>query len=144
MRHEIYFDVFGEPAPQGSKRHVGNGVMIESSKKVGPWRIAVAEAIAEAVAASGDPSQFDSAVEVWAVYHLTRPTSVKRIWPIKPPDLDKLERGLWDAITKTGLWADDSLVVRSHPVKVYADTRRPGASVLIRRVEDFPLSSGLI
>lgn len=29
---------YGNPAPQGSKRHVGNGVMVESSKKVRPWR----------------------------------------------------------------------------------------------------------
>jgi hypothetical protein len=28
------FTVLGKPAPQGSKRHVGKGVMIESSKQV--------------------------------------------------------------------------------------------------------------
>lgn len=28
----------GAPAPQGSKRHVGRGVLIESSSKVRPWR----------------------------------------------------------------------------------------------------------
>lgn len=144
MRSEIFFNVYGDPAPQGSKRHVGNGRMIESSKKVGPWRIAVAEAVAKAVADSGDSSQFTGAVEVWAVYFLPRPATVKRIWPIKPPDLDKLERGLWDAITKTGLWQDDSLVVRSHPEKVYADSRPAGASVMIKSVDDLPLSSGLI
>ena len=33
--------VHGTPAPQGSKRHVGNGVMVESSAKVKPWREAV-------------------------------------------------------------------------------------------------------
>ena len=30
----IEIKVIGLPAPQGSKRHVGHGVMIESSKKV--------------------------------------------------------------------------------------------------------------
>ena len=30
-----------EAAPQGSKRHVGRGIMIESSKRVKPWRDAV-------------------------------------------------------------------------------------------------------
>ena len=38
----ITFHVSGTPAPQGSKRHVGGGRMIESSKKVEPWREAVA------------------------------------------------------------------------------------------------------
>ena len=30
------------PAPQGSKRHVGKGVMVESCKHVKPWRLLVA------------------------------------------------------------------------------------------------------
>jgi crossover junction endodeoxyribonuclease RusA len=37
----MHIRINGIPAPQGSKRHVGNGVMIESSKAVGPWREAV-------------------------------------------------------------------------------------------------------
>jgi hypothetical protein len=31
---EFSIFIVGDPAPQGSKRHVGNGVMIEASKKV--------------------------------------------------------------------------------------------------------------
>ena len=38
------FAVFGLPAPQGSKRHVGEGRMVESSKRVKPWRRQVAAA----------------------------------------------------------------------------------------------------
>ena len=30
--------VYGRPAPQGSKRSLGNGIMVESSKRVRPWR----------------------------------------------------------------------------------------------------------
>jgi hypothetical protein len=37
----IRFRVNGHPAPQGSKRHVGGGRMVESSRAVGPWREAV-------------------------------------------------------------------------------------------------------
>ena len=42
---------YGQPAPQGSKRHVGKGVMVESSKKLRPWRQDV-KAAAEAARAS--------------------------------------------------------------------------------------------
>lgn len=35
----IGFHVIGLPAPQGSKKHVGHGVMVESSKKVKPWML---------------------------------------------------------------------------------------------------------
>lgn len=31
------FSVLGLPAPQGSKTHVGEGRMVESSKRVKPW-----------------------------------------------------------------------------------------------------------
>ena len=35
---KIFIPVRGVPAPQGSKRHIGHGIMIENSKKVKPWR----------------------------------------------------------------------------------------------------------
>lgn len=38
MTNEICFFVAGRPAVQGSKRHVGGGRLIESSRQVGPWR----------------------------------------------------------------------------------------------------------
>lgn len=41
MTNTITFRVFGEPAPKGSKRHVGNGRLIESSKKLPAWMRAV-------------------------------------------------------------------------------------------------------
>ena len=37
----IWFFVPGVPAPQGSKRHVGNGRMVESSKDLPAWRHSV-------------------------------------------------------------------------------------------------------
>lgn len=46
----IEITVHGLPAPQGSKRHVGRGVMVESSKNVKPWRSAVVWA---AISAAG-------------------------------------------------------------------------------------------
>ena len=45
--NEIFIPVIGMPAPQGSKRHVGNGIMIENSKRVKPWRQDVKEAALE-------------------------------------------------------------------------------------------------
>ena len=34
----IEIRVYGRPAPQGSKKSLGNGIMVESSKWVRPWR----------------------------------------------------------------------------------------------------------
>ena len=36
--NEIFIPVLGLPAAQGSKKHVGRGILVESSKKVAPWR----------------------------------------------------------------------------------------------------------
>lgn len=130
--------VYGEPAPQGSKKHVGNGVMIESSKKVGPWRRAVREAAL--LVQGSDWKPFDGALEVECTFYVARGKTVKRPLPIVPPDLDKLERGLFDALTQANVWVDDSLVVRSAATKLYADVRPPGCEVTIRRVEYVPMA----
>jgi hypothetical protein len=61
-------DVYGLPAPQGSKRHVGGGRMIEASKKVGPWREAVVRASTLDALTTAEVIVDDSrVVAVWAV-----------------------------------------------------------------------------
>lgn len=131
----LSFTVLGEPAPQGSKSVGRNGQLYESSKKVAPWRRAVKAKVSEL---SFTP--FDQPVEILVMFYLTRPRSVKRILPSIPPDLDKLERGLFDALTQAGVWADDSLVVKSSTAKLYADTHPAGAVITIRECTDLPLA----
>lgn len=125
-REELYFTVAGvEPGPQGSKRHVGGGRMIEASKKVAPFREAIANAVNTAFVATGDYRQFTDPVVVWATFYLPRPTSVKRLLPSVAPDLDKLMRTLGDGLSiNSDALADDGLIVRWHAAKVYAD--KPG------------------
>lgn len=135
MKREFSIFIAGDPAPQGSKRHVGNGIMIEASKKVKPWRKAVADQIAKAFAIQGE-ARFDGPIELEQIFILSKPSSVRRELPTVPPDLDKLERGLWDALTLTKIWADDSLVVISRSRKVYAKHGEPtGVFVHIREVK---------
>lgn len=107
---EALFFVPGKPAPQGSKRHVGRGILIESSKEVGPWRERVA--LAAYAAMEGRPV-FDGPVSVILQFVLPRPkTAPKTRTPAatKRPDLDKLERAILDALTSV-CFADDSQVV---------------------------------
>lgn len=101
------FYALGRPAPQGSKRHVGKGVMIESSRAVKPWR----EAVKEAAPAVERP--LDGGIAVRMVFTLPRPAGRKRtdVYPYRMPDLSKLVRSTEDAITDSGLWADDARVV---------------------------------
>jgi crossover junction endodeoxyribonuclease RusA len=115
-----------EPAPQGSKRHVGNGRMIEASKKVGPWRAAVAVAVSESLMPT-----IDTPVDVEVMFFLPRGRTVTRELPSTPPDIDKLCRSTLDGLVQGGALADDSLVVNLDAKKRYADGVRVGAEVKI-------------
>jgi Holliday junction resolvase RusA-like endonuclease len=61
---------------------------------------------------------------------------VKRPQPIVPPDLDKLIRGVGDALTGV-LYDDDSQVIRCLAWKTYADTRLPGAFIRVNELSQF-------
>jgi len=83
----IEFEVFGRPAPQGSKT-IMRGRLVESSKYLPAWRKAIAEAATEAQAETGFYSDQPLAVSV--IFFLPRPKSIRRSsreLPIVPPDL---------------------------------------------------------
>lgn len=133
----IEFTVYGLPAPQGSKRHVGNGRMIESSKKVKPWREAVKWAAREAMAAAGIASPLDAPLVASMTFTMPRPKSApkSRRHADRKPDLSKLIRSTEDALTDAGLIADDARIVMfDRAAKVYpgegADAlQSPGARI---------------
>ena len=123
--------VRGTPAPQGSKRHVGRGIMIESSKAVGPWREAVR---AETQRAVKDIGPADGAVSVTIQFYLPRPKSLPgRVTAhVRRPDLDKLGRAVLDGLTDGGAWLDDSQVTRLMLGKCYATGNvTPGCTIRI-------------
>lgn len=128
-RGEVCVRIYGEPAPQGSKRHVGNGVMIESSKKVAPWREAVKWGLIHGAALQ----QITGPVTVAVTFYLPRPKSAKvGAVPFRKPDLDKLLRSTFDAINDTGLIEDDARIVTVVANKLYADAENPnGAAIKI-------------
>ena len=109
----ITFTVIGDPAPQGSKKHVGHGVMVESSKRVKPWREAVAAA---AFAARNGQPPMDGPLSLTVTFWLPKPASLSRrvaaLGPFRKPDIDKLVRSTFDALATAGAIADDARVVR--------------------------------
>ena len=112
--------VYGTPAPQGSKKHVGHGVMIEVSKKVKPWRAAVCLAARKEIQL--DPRfPMRGPLTVTIVFTLARPKSCpkSRLWPDARPDIDKLERSTLDALTDSGVIRDDGQIVMLHALKKF-------------------------
>ena len=83
---------------------------MESSKALGPWRDRIASFVREK-----DPEMFLGPVFVHARFVMPRPASTpKRRTPaaVKRPDLDKLLRGVFDAVTGV-IWTDDAQVVQA-------------------------------
>lgn len=146
----ITIRVYGEAGPQGSKRFVGTsksgrGLMVESSKKVAPWR----EAVKWAAIQSGARG-LDGPLWVSMVFTLKKPKSApkrKRTWPATKPDLSKLARSTEDALTDSGVWADDARVVEYlRLAKVYPGEDRdaldrPGCLITIMtEAEAWPMA----
>ena len=132
-RTHIEFRVHGHPAPQGSKRHVGGGRMIESSKLLPAWRKAVTDA-ARAVAPE---TPLDCPVSVQAVFWLPRPQKPRFNVPAtQQGDLDKLCRAVGDSIEAAGVLKNDARITTWHATKHYADHHNPpGAHITITTQE---------
>ncbi|MFJ5294496.1 RusA family crossover junction endodeoxyribonuclease [Streptomyces sp. NPDC088348] len=127
----LHIAVHGLPGPQGSKTAVGYGrsrktgraipLMRESSKKVKPWREQVTAAI-QAALLRGDAQPITGPVYAEITFTMPKPVSApkrRRTYPAVTPDIDKLERSTYDAITKAGMWEDDGRVIENHNRKVY-------------------------
>jgi crossover junction endodeoxyribonuclease RusA len=127
----LQFTVHGIPAPQGSKRPVGRGVMIESSKKVKPWREAVKWAAREAMPMGWQ--KLDGPLVLSVVFYLPRPKCARlNVMCHKMPDLSKLIRSTEDALTDAGVWADDARVASIMAEKRYETANHlPGARISV-------------
>lgn len=128
----IQFVVHGVPAPQGSKRHVGRGILVESSKKVAPWREAVKWAAIRAM--DGKP-YLDGPIMATVHFFVPKPKSAKKgSRPVtrSSGDLDKLLRSTFDAITDAGMIGDDSQIVSVSAMKQHVgDGESPRAEIQI-------------
>ncbi len=145
--NEIFIPVIGIPAPQGSKRHVGHGIMIENSKRVKPWR----QDVKEAALNHYQGEVIDQAVEIEIIFIFVRPKShfgtgknSRKLKPSAPVfvtskgigDIDKLQRSTYDALSESSggnVLKDDSLIVQNRNSKRYCVAgENPGAKIIIR------------
>lgn len=134
----ITFTVAGmAPQPQGSKRHVGNGVMVESCKNLKPWRFLVQQA-----AVSLNHPTILGPVSLSCIFLFPRPkshfTSKGALRPTAPafhsvkPDGSKCLRSTEDALVDAGLLQDDARIAMSSYTKRYTTgSEHPGALITI-------------
>lgn len=138
MASDLVVVVRGTPAPQGSKRHVGGGRMVEQSPNLAPWRAVVTQcAVAARYATPGWQPDPRAPLALGVTFTVQRPASHWRTGkhshllratapehPVSRPDIDKLIRSTMDALTDAGAMVDDARVVSVSAVKAY-----PGATL---------------
>ena len=126
-------EVFGNPTPQGSKTVYRGRIVEAAGQRLKDWRKAVVAACHNLL--SEEHALLLGPVRVEVDFYLLRPASVsmrKRSMPIVPPDLDKLVRGVGDALTQSEIiYGDDSQIVELIARKHYADDREPGATIRV-------------
>ncbi|MFA5943161.1 MAG: RusA family crossover junction endodeoxyribonuclease [Candidatus Thermoplasmatota archaeon] len=142
----LTFEVQGIPAPKGSTRsfrhnRTGQVVTTGDNPNTRPWQAAVGWCAAAAMKGA-EPTLGAVAVEV--VFRFPRPKShYRKSGELKPkaparhttkPDLDKLTRALFDALTGI-VWRDDSQAFTVQATKDYAGFPcHPGAVVVVTEV----------
>jgi Holliday junction resolvase RusA-like endonuclease len=129
---ELTFLVPGVAVPKGS-RSTYRGRSVESSKRWPDWRKTVADYAVEA-RAKQHLKRFEGPVAVTISVFLPKPQRPKHLRHITRPDLDKLVRGVCDALTGV-LWIDDSQVTVLMASKAYADADGPLVVVRVAEVE---------
>lgn len=143
MMKVVKFFVAGNPVTQGSMRaFMPKGakfpvVTHEKGPELKQWRAMVAGAAFDAF---GVDNIHHGPLRVSVVFYLQRPQShygrhgllpSAPAYPIKKPDLDKLERAIGDAL-KGVIYVDDSQVIDWHVVKRFGE--RPGAMIRARLI----------
>lgn len=150
---KLEFEVYGSPAPQGSKvprqnARTGGLYVQEQSDKVKPWRVDVKYACLEAIAATLGFVKYEGPVAVTISFRMPR---LNKHYHVRKagkflredapefvdtrPDIDKLARSTLDALGEAGVWGDDSQVARLILSKRYTEGAA-GAHIYLRPVAE--------
>jgi crossover junction endodeoxyribonuclease RusA len=129
----IQFRAIGAPVPQGSMKVIHGRVLHSQGSALAVWRSSVAWAAKQAGATLSDQP-----IDMAMVFIMPRPKSVKRPFPTVAPDLDKLVRGVLDALTGIA-YLDDAQVISISAHKIYGTT--PGVEV---RLAEKKMAEGIV
>ena len=140
--------VYGTPVTQGDhslgfSRRRRVFIRHKNGKRLESWRDVVAFTVKQAMK-KADVEPESGAVEIDIDFFYPRPknhftakgarSSKFRTFKTSPPDGDKLQRAIFDALSGVA-YTDDRCVVKSVWTKSYQDVLTPGAVIKIYRIE---------
>lgn len=113
----------GIPRPKGSKTAAvtrdGRPYLFDSDSGLKAWERKVVEYCNAQLGDAKRPVFMGPVkVQLTFVYEDLK-SSPKRYWKATAPDGDKLERAVWDALTKAEMWEDDARVVDWSGLKLH-------------------------
>lgn len=107
----LVISVTGRPAPQGSKQRGAAGQLLEQSPYLASWRAAVKRDTYRAYRAAGIAPDvlplLRGPVGIAVTFRLDTGQRID-----SPPDIDKLLRATFDALSAARAWEDDGRVVQ--------------------------------
>ena len=141
----IRIEVLGVPVPQGStkgypNRKTGGVNITHDNPKLRAWRDLVAKAASDAMIRRPQWGVLEGAVGIDLQVFLPRPKSApkrKRLRHQKRPDIDKVIRGILDALTGV-VFRDDSQVCEIKALKDYDYDHAPGIICVVYPIPDSP------
>lgn len=143
MTLNLTFRVDGIPVQQGSKRHVGNGIMVEAAKGLKSWRQEAIDAAIRAKRESGMEFPLNGPVACTVTFTFPMPASRPKwmrdmAWSPKTttPDLDKLTRAIGDSLEQAKVVSSDARIWRWNVEKVESWTRTAGVTVVVTDQSD--------
>jgi len=141
----ITLRIHGIPAPQGSKRHVGGGRMIETSKRLPAWRDSMVSAMIEKCVEQWITRPVEGPVAITVSFDFpmpqSRPAKIKdagRAWKVTAPDLDKLLRAAGDALQISGMVKNDSQICHIITTKTERTAGPYGCTITITSLNTSP------
>ena len=135
-----WIHVRGNPAAQGSHKYVGHrkgrAVLVESSKRLPAWRIAVQDAALQHL--TPIPAGVPVRVEIHFV--MPRPKSLPKSRPTPPAvkrigDLDKLCRAILDGLDGPAYADDSQVTVLVADKRIAEPGEEPGARINVEALE---------
>lgn len=135
LMNKIQYFVPGLPVPQGDLNASRTGHLYHKNKALAPWRHEVQWRARKALRQTKDGGLWVGPITITLRFVLKRPvgTPKRRETPpaIKRPDLDKLTRAVFDALTEV-VYQDDSQIIEDHCYKRTAEIdEQTGVSILV-------------
>lgn len=120
------FPIYKGSKKNGTQVFTGRVAVVDKNSLTPLWR----KSVVQAARPNGRPvvRVLDGPLVIRVLFTLRRPVSIsekKRPYPIVRPDVDNLTKPTYDAITASGLWKDDALIISQINSKAYVNGYHP-------------------